>query len=431
MRQIAGKAHITEKNIQDAIGEIKLALLEADANIRVVRKFINRTADEAVGETILKSVSPAQQFTKIVYDRMVELLGDTKEDLKLKGPDTVSVLLLLGLQGSGKTTTAAKLAHLLKKRGRKGLLVAADLRRPAAAEQLRVLSEQVGVEFFRSDKEKNSTQVVKNALKHAGRSGRDTVIIDTAGRLQIDNTLMAEVKEISRAAKPDEVLLVADAMTGQTAVDIAKTFDEEVGLTGIILSKFDSDTRGGAALSIKSITGKAIKFIGTGEKIEALESFHPDRIASRILGMGDIVTLVEKAQETIAGEEADRLRQKIEKKTITLSDFLDQFRRIRKMGSLESLMDMIPGLSNMVQQDSFDEKELQRNEAIILSMTPAERNNHLIIGPSRRKRIARGSGTAVYEVNRLLKQFEKTRSMMKKVSKNKKYQSRLLSQLGA
>jgi signal recognition particle subunit SRP54 len=431
MRQIAGKAHITEKNIQDAIGEIKLALLEADANIRVVRKFINRTATEAVGETILKSVSPAQQFTKIVYDRMVELLGDTKEDLKLKGPDTVSVLLLLGLQGSGKTTTAAKLAHLLKKRGRKGLLVAADLRRPAAAEQLRVLSEQVGVEFFRSDKEKNSTQVVKNALKHAGRSGRDTVIIDTAGRLQIDNTLMAEVKEISRAAKPDEVLLVADAMTGQTAVDIAKTFDEEVGLTGIILSKFDSDTRGGAALSIKSITGKAIKFIGTGEKIEALESFHPDRIASRILGMGDIVTLVEKAQETIAGEEADRLRQKIEKKTITLSDFLDQFRRIRKMGSLESLMDMIPGLSNMVQQDSFDEKELQRNEAIILSMTPAERNNHLIIGPSRRKRIARGSGTAVYEVNRLLKQFEKTRSMMKKVSKNKKYQSRLLSQLGA
>ena len=429
VRQISGKAHISDKNIQDAIGEIKLALLEADVSLRVVRRFVNQTTEEATGESVLRSVSPGQQFVKIVHDKLVKLLGDSRQELKLKGPDTLSTVLLLGLQGSGKTTTAAKLAVALKKEGRKPLLVAADLVRPAAVEQLSILAEQAGVDIYK-EAEKNPVKVVNGALKFASRHLYDTAIIDTSGRLQVDEEMMREIRAVKKAAGPDEVLLVADAMTGQTAVDIAKAFDEELELTGVILSKFDSDARGGAALSVKSITGKPIKFIGIGEKLQDLEPFYPERIATRILGMGDVLSLVEKAQEAIDVQEAEQLQEKLARASFTLEDYLDQFRRVRKMGSLQSLIEMIPGARGALDESQLDEGEMTKEEAIILSMTRAERRNHRIIGPSRRKRIARGSGTAVYDVNKLLKKFEKARLMMKKMTKNKKAQSAFLSQLG-
>jgi signal recognition particle subunit SRP54 len=429
VRQVSGKAHISEKNIQDAIGEIKLALLEADVSLRVVRRFVNQTTEEATGERVLRSVSPGQQFVKIVHDKLVQLLGDSRQELKLKGPDTLSTVLLLGLQGSGKTTTAAKLAVALKKEGRKPLLVAADLVRPAAVEQLAILAEQGGVEIYK-EAEKNPAKVVNGALKFASRHLYDTAIIDTSGRLQIDDEMMREIRAVKKAAGPEEVLLVADAMTGQTAVDIARAFDQELELTGVILSKFDSDARGGAALSVKSITGKPIKFIGIGEKLQDLEPFYPERIATRILGMGDVVSLVEKAQEAIDVREAEELQEKLAKASFTLEDYLDQFRRVRKMGSLQSLVEMIPGARGALDESQIDEGEMKKEEAIILSMTRAERRNHRIIGPSRRKRIAKGSGTAVYDVNKLLKKFEKSRLMMKKMTKNKKAQSAFLSQLG-
>ncbi len=429
VRQISGKAHISEKNIQDAIGEIKLALLEADVSLRVVRRFVNQTTEEASGERVLRSVSPGQQFVKIVHDRLVHLLGDSRQELKLKGPDTLSTVLLLGLQGSGKTTTAAKLAVSLKKGGRKPLLVAADLVRPAAVEQLSILAEQGGVEIYK-EAEKNPVKVVTRGLQFAARHQFDTAIIDTSGRLQIDAEMMREIRSVKKAAAADEVLLVADAMTGQSAVDIAKAFDEELELSGVILSKFDSDARGGAALSVKSITGKPIKFIGVGEKLEDLEAFYPERIATRILGMGDVVSLVEKAQGAIDAREAEELQEKLARASFTLEDYLEQFRRVRKMGSLQSLVEMIPGARGAIEENQIDEGEMKREEAIILAMTRAERRNHRIIGPSRRKRIARGSGTAVYDVNKLLKKFEKARLMMKKMTRNKKAQSAFLSQLG-
>jgi len=428
-RQLAGKASISEKNIQDAVDEIKVALLEADVNLRVVRRFVNRTIEEAQGQKVLQSVSPGQQFIKIIHDKMVALLGDTKQELNLKGPDTQTVILLLGLQGSGKTTTAAKLALKLRKQGRKPLLIAADLVRPAAVKQLCVLGEQINIEVY-SEESKDPVSVVKNGIKYGRKNLFDTIIVDTTGRLHIDEEMMGEIKKIQEVSKADETILVADAMTGQHAVDIAKEFNDTLELTGVILSKFDSDARGGAALSLKTITGKAIKFIGTGEKLEDLEDFYPDRIASRILGMGDVVTLVEKAQETIDTEEAEKLQQKMATASFTLEDYLDQFKRVKKMGSLESILKMIPGMQGQVDESAIDEKEMTREEAIILSMTKGERKNHRIIGPSRRKRIARGSGTSVYDVNKLLKKFEKTRLMMKKVAKNKKYQEKMLAQMG-
>jgi len=428
-RQLAGKGKISDSNIEDAVNEIKLALLDADVNIRVVRRFVNRTIEEARGEKVLKAVDPGQMFIKIVHDKMVGLLGDTKQDLVLKGPDTVSSILFLGLQGSGKTTTAAKLASRLKSEGRRPLLVACDLVRPAAVQQLKVLGEQIGVDVY-SEETKNAVKVAKNAIKFAKKNQYNTVIIDTAGRLQIDTVMMKEIHDVKDSVKPDETILVADAMTGQSAVDIAKTFNEELELTGVILSKFDSDTRGGAALSLKSITGKPIKFIGVGEKIENLEPFYPERIASRILGMGDIVSLVEKAQETASEEEALALQKKMASATFTLEDYLEQFQRMRKMGSVQSLLGMIPGLAGKVSEDDIDEKALKREEAIILSMTLQERRNHRIIGPPRKRRIALGSGSTVADVNRLLKNFEKMRLMMKKISKNKKYQAQLMQQFG-
>ena len=426
LREIGGKAHISEKNVRDAINEIKLALLEADVNLRVVRRFVNRTAEEAVGEKVLRSVSPGQQFTKLVYDRLVQLLGDTHQDLELKGPDTQSVILLCGLQGSGKTTTAGKLGLLLAKRGRKPLLVAADLVRPAAVEQLRVVAGQAGVAFYAEEGARNPVAVAKGALKHAKREQFDTVLVDTSGRLQADTALMDELAAIKKAAGAVETILVADAMTGQSAVDIAREFDERIGLTGVILSKLDSDSRGGAALSIRSITGRPIKFVGTGEHLDSLEPFHPDRLASRILGMGDVVGLVEKAQETIAENDALELQRKIESKTFTLEDFLEKLKRVRKMGSLQSIMGMIPGMSGASAPQEVDERAMTRSEAIVLSMTIGERRNHRIIGPSRRRRIAHGSGTSVHEVNKLLKQFEKTRQMMRKMTRGAALQKQML-----
>jgi signal recognition particle subunit SRP54 len=429
IRHISGKAVISEKNIEIVINEIKIALLEADVNVRVVRRFVNRTTEAALGEKVVSGVTPSQQFIKIIHDRLIGLLGENRQELILKGPDTQSIILCLGLQGSGKTTTAAKLANMLKNKKRRTLLVAADLVRPAAVEQLSILGKQIGVEVYREEKS-TPVKVVKNSIKYAEKNQFDTVIIDTSGRLHIDEQMMKEIEDIKKTAKADEVLLIADAMTGQHAVDIAKEFNQRVEITGVILTKFDSDTRGGAALSIKSVTDKSIKYIGVGEKIEDIEPFYPDRIASRILGMGDIVTLVEKAQETIELKEAEDLQKKIESKTFDFEDYLDQFKRMKKMGSVRSLIEMIPGLKGNIDPDGIDMNEMKREEAIILSMTRKERKNPRIIGPSRRKRIARGSGTAVFDVNKLLKKFEKTKTMMKKVSKNKEYQTKMMSGLG-
>jgi signal recognition particle subunit SRP54 len=423
LRFVTGKSAITEKNIEDAVDAIKIALLEADVNLRVVRRFVNSIIAEAKGEKVLRSVDPGQQFVKIVYDKLVSFLGDAGPDgaagrgLKLRGPDVVSSVLMLGLQGSGKTTSSAKLALRLKKEGRRPLLVACDLVRPAAMEQLVVLGGQIGVPVHKEDGAQDSVKVYRNALAWARQNLIDTLIIDTTGRLQIDEPMMAELSRLKDAAGPDELLLVADAMTGQSAVDIAKTFDEKIGLTGVILTKFDSDTRGGAALSLKTITGKPLRFVGTGEKPEDFELFHPDRIAGRILGMGDVVSLVEKAQEVIDQEEALELREKLERETLTLEDWLNQLRAVKKMGSLQSMVEMIPGMQGRISEDDIDKADLKRQEVILSSMTLKERANHLIIGPSRRGRIARGSGTSVAEVARLIKKFEKMRSMMKKMTK--------------
>jgi len=423
LRFVTGKASITEKNIEDAVEAIKMALLEADVNLRVVRRFVNSTIEEAKGEKVLRSVNPGQQFTKIVHDKLVSFLGDddpASRALKLRGPDVISVILMLGLQGSGKTTSSAKLALRLKKEGRKPLLIACDLVRPAAMEQLAVLGGQIDIPVHKEDGAKDSVQVYQNALSWAKKNMIDTLIIDTTGRLQIDEPMMEELSRLKKAANPDEMILVADSMTGQAAADIAKTFDEKIGLTGVVLSKFDSDTRGGAALSLKTVTGKPLKFTGTGEKPEDFEPFHPERIAGRILGMGDVVSLVEKAQEVFDQNEALELQKKMEKENFTLDDWLNQIRSMKKMGSLQKMIEMIPGMQGQISEDDIDKAELKSQEAILSSMTMKERNNHLIIGPPRRSRIARGSGTSVAEVARLLKKFEKMRGMMKKMAKGAK-----------
>ncbi|GHU08484.1 signal recognition particle protein [Spirochaetia bacterium] len=423
LRFVAGKSAITEKNIDDAVDAIKMALLEADVNLRVVRRFVNATVEEAKGEKVLRSVDPGQQFIKIVHDKLVSFLGDaspaagTVQGLHLKGPDTLSTILMLGLQGAGKTTNSAKLALLLKKAGRKPLLVACDLVRPAAVEQLSVLGAQIEIPVFKIEGAADSTVVYKGAVTWARQNMIDTLIIDTTGRLQIDEPMMAELSRLKDESKPDELLLVADAMTGQSAVDIAKTFNEKIGLSGVVLTKFDSDTRGGAALSLKTITGKPLKFVGTGEKPEDFELFHPDRMAGRILGMGDVVSLVEKAQSVINQKEAIELQRKMEKETFTLEDWLNQLQQVKKMGSIQSMIDMIPGMSGQVSEDDINKADFKTQEVILSSMTRKERANHLIIGPSRRSRIARGSGTSVAEVARLIKKFEKMRTMMKKMTK--------------
>ena len=431
MRSLSGKGKISEKNIRDAVEEIKEALLDADVNLRVVRRFVNSTIDESLGEKVLNSVNPGQQFTKIVYDKMVALLGSSEDEtkLKLKGKDATTVILMMGLQGSGKTTASHKLAYRLKKDGRKVMMVAADLVRPAAITQLQVLGEKVGVPVFVLPGEKDPAKVAEKAIEKAKREMFDTVIIDTSGRMHLDQELMEEIQRVAKVSRPDECLFVADAMTGQSAVDIAKEFDEKVGITGVILTKFDSDTRGGAALSLRSVVGKPIKFIGVGEKMEDLDPFYPERIASRILGMG-VVSLVEKAQEAFDQKEAEKLQKKMEKNTFDLQDYLDQLENMNKMGSVDKLIEMIPGAKGNISEDDINLKELEREKAIIRSMTKFERSNYRIIGPSRRKRIAKGSGTSVAEVNRLLKKFEKSKLMMKKLAGNKKLQAQMMKQLG-
>jgi signal recognition particle subunit SRP54 len=430
VRTVSGKSTITEKNIDETVEKIKMALLEADVNLRVVRRFVNSTTEEAKGEKVLRAVDPGQQFVKIIYDKIVKLLGDEKVDLQLKGPDTQSVILLLGLQGAGKTTAAHKLASRLAKEGRRPLLAACDLVRPAAVEQLCVLGEKIGVPVYKEDSEKDAVKVAKNAVIYAKKNGLDTIIVDTAGRLQIDDAMMNELVNVKKAVDPVETILVADAMTGQNAVDIAKSFDEQLGLTGVILTKFDSDARGGAALSLKAITGKPILFIGTGEKTDDFEPFRPERIASRILGMGDIVSLVEKAQQTVDVEQAKKMEEKMARNEFTLDDMLEQFQNVKKMGSMQSIIDMLPGVAGQIDESRLDMSGMKHQEAIIQSMTKKERANYLIIGPSRRKRIAKGSGTSVAEVNKLLKQFEKTKLTMKKLSRNKGMQAKLMAQMG-
>lgn len=429
-RTLSGKSKITEKNIADTIEEIKSALIDADVNIRVVRRFINQTVEEVQGSKVLSSVNPGQQFTKLVYDRMVKMLGgEGSQKLELKGSDQVSVILMEGLQGSGKTTTASKLALKLKKENKKVLLAACDVVRPAAIKQLQVLGEAIDTPVYAEDG-KDPVKIAKNALVHAKVNHFDILIVDTSGRMYLDDTLMDELDRISKAINPCEKLFVADAMTGQNAVTIAKEFEEKVGITGVILSKFDSDTRGGAAMSIMNIVGKPVKFIGTGEKNTDLEIFYPERIASRILGMGDVVSLVEKAQEQFDEKQALKLAQKMEKRTFDLQDYLDQIESVTKMGGAQKLLEMIPGAAGQVSEDDLQLDELKKEKYIIQSMTKDERQNYNLIGPSRRKRIAKGSGTYVSDVNRLLKKFEKLRLQMSKMAKNKKYQAAFMKQMG-
>ncbi|MBO7349704.1 MAG: signal recognition particle protein [Spirochaetales bacterium] len=431
LRSISGKSKISEKNVQDAVEEIKIALLDADVNLRVVRRFVNRTMEEAKGDKVLKAVDPGQQFTKIVYDKMVQLLGDPdNQKLNLKGPDTVTVILMMGLQGSGKTTTSAKLATLLKKQGRRVMMAACDLIRPAAITQLQVLGEQVGVPVHADLNTKDAVKVAVEALKRAKREQYDVLIIDTSGRMYLDEAMMKELMDINAAVHPDETLFVADAMTGQNAVTIAQEFEQKVGISGVILTKFDSDTRGGAALSLREVVGKPIKFIGVGEKLDNLEPFYPDRMASRILGMGDIVTLVEKAQEAFDQKQAERLQEKMAKNTFDLQDYLEQIENMTKMGGLGKIIDMLPGAKGNISEEDINKQEMLKEKAIIQSMTFQERQNIYIIGPARKRRIAKGSGTSVGEVGHLLKKFEKMRLNMKKLAKNKKYQAAMMKQMG-
>lgn len=431
-RRLSGQSHISEKNVQDAVEEIKQALLDADVNLRVVRRFVNRALRDATGDEVLKSVKPGQQFIKTVYDRLVELLGGEARELELRGPDTVSVVFLLGLQGSGKTTTAGKLAKHLQSRGRRVMLAATDLARAAAVDQLITVGALAGVPVIGPEASGDTPlSVGRRALEQAKRSQADVLIVDTAGRTVLDDALMAELGEMAAALSPVASLLVADAMTGQSAVDVAQAFAERLELTGVILSKMDSDARGGAALSIASVASVPVLFVGTGEGISDLQPFYPERMASRILGMGDVVTLVEKAQEAYTQDEALALQQKMARAQLTIADYLEQIQRVQKMGSMRKLAELIPGMAGQLDQSDDEQRGMKREEAIILSMTPRERGNYLIIGPPRRRRIARGSGTSVHEVNQFLKKFEKMRQQMKKMAKNKKYQQQILAQLGS
>ncbi len=411
-KKLRGRGVLKEDDVKEALREVRLALLEADVNFKVVKEFIGRVQERSVGEDILRSLTPGQQVIKIVHEELASLLGGTQAKLHLS-PNPPTVIMLVGLQGSGKTTTAGKLAKNFKKDGRRVLLVPADTRRPAAVQQLKVLASQVGVDAFASD-EQDPVKICRDAVAHAGRSLYEVVVLDTAGRLQIDVPLMEELRQIKTGVKPHEVLFVADAMTGQEAVNIAETFNKEVGFDGAVLTKLDGDARGGAALSIRAVTGKPLKFAGIGEKLDALEPFHPDRMASRILGMGDVLTLIEKAQETVSREDAEQLAKKLRKNEFTLEDFRDQLRQVKKLGGIEQIMGMIPGMNKMkLPENDTGGKELGKTEAIINSMTPRERNDYQIINGSRRARIAKGSGTQVQDVNRLLKQFAEMRKMMK------------------
>ncbi len=413
---LKGHGKITEVNVAETLKEVRRALLDADVNYKIAKEFTNRVKEKALGQNVLTALKPGQVLIKIVHDELVELMGGQASGLNLSGKP--SVILIAGLQGSGKTTFTAKLARWLKKKKNKNpLLVAGDVYRPAAIDQLKVMGEKVGAEVYTEEGNKNPVEIAENAIEYAKQNGFDTVIIDTAGRLAVDEEMMNEIEQIHKAVNPHETLFVVDSMTGQDAVNTAKAFNDRLDFDGVVLTKLDGDARGGAALSIKSVVNKPIKFIGTGEKIEDLDVFHPDRMADRILGMGDIVSFVEKAQEQFDAQEAAKLRKKLAKNEFGFDDFLKQIQQIKKMGSIKDLMGMIPGMNKMVKDTDIDDDAFKSIEAIIYSMTPEERRHPKIINSSRKKRIARGSGTSVQEVNQLLKQFEQMQKMMKMMQK--------------
>lgn len=409
--KLTKRGKLTELEIKQAMREVRVALLEADVNFAVAKDFINKVSEKAVGETILNSLTPGQQVIKIVNEELIALMGSTSSKLEVSS-NPPTVIMMCGLQGAGKTTMCGKLGFMLKKQGKKPLLVAGDIYRPAAINQLKIVAKNAGVDFFEKGTEKPD-KIAVEAVAHAKRMGLDTVIIDTAGRLQINEELMQELVNIKNAVKPTEILLTVDAMTGQEAVNVAKEFDEKLNITGTILTKLDGDTRGGAALSIKAVTGKPIKFCGTGEKLGDLEPFYPDRMASRILGMGDVLTLIEKAQANMDEAQMKKLEENIRKNTFTFEDFLVQFEQLSKMGSLSDLISMIPGFAGKIRPEDINEENIKVYKAIIQSMTPKERTNPDLIKSSQRKRIAKGSGTTIQQVNQLIKQFEQTKLMMK------------------
>jgi signal recognition particle subunit SRP54 len=416
-KKLRGHGVLTEDNIREAMREVRMALLEADVNYRVAKDFVDTVAEKAIGREVSQKLSPGQQVIKIVHEELVELLGGNTEPIRLDGPQPTGIMLA-GLQGSGKTTTSGKLAAQLKKKGRKVYLVPADVYRPAAIEQLQVLGERLDVPVHPSTTNLKPVDICAQAAAEAREKNYDTLIIDTAGRLHVDEALMDELKEIQAAVPLAEVLFVADAMTGQDAVTVADKFNQDLEISGVILTKMEGDARGGAALSIKRVTGKPIKYVGVGEALDALEVFHPDRTASRILGMGDVLTLIEKAEEVVDKKKADKIAKKLKRNEFTLEDFLDQIQQIKKMGSLEQIMGMVPGINKLKQLKDApqpDEKELAKTEAIIRSMTIKERRNHRIIDASRRQRIAAGSGTSVAEVNRVLKSYSAMLKMLKKM----------------
>jgi signal recognition particle subunit SRP54 len=416
-KKLKGHGKLTEKNIEAGLKEVRMALLEADVHYRVTKQFVADIKKRALGQEVLTSLTPGQQVVKIVNEELTILMGSRNEELNLTGAQPVPVMLV-GLQGSGKTTTAGKLAVFLKDKGKKPYLVPVDVYRPAAIDQLKKLGDQLSVPVYPSSTDMDPVRICQDARTAAQKEGRDTLLLDTAGRLHIDEELMAELAAIKKAVNPSDILLVADAMTGQDAVNIAKSFDEALDIGGVVLTKMDGDARGGAALSIKSITAKPIKFIGVGEKLSELEPFHPDRMASSILGMGDVLTLIEKAQAVVDEKEAAELEKKLRRSQFTLEDFRDQMIQVRKMGSLSDLLKMIPGLGGkQLKNLQVDDRELIKIEAIINSMTLEERRKHAIINGSRRKRIARGSGTKVQDVNRLLKNYTQVMKMMKKLNK--------------
>ncbi|MFW6264479.1 MAG: signal recognition particle protein [Bacillota bacterium] len=416
-KKLKGKGKLNEKDVKAISKEVKMALLEADVNYKVVKKFIKKIQERAVGHEVMESLTPGQQVIKIVNEELTDLMGGTKSELLLANkPPTV--IMMVGLQGAGKTTHTGKLARMLKQKGKSPLMVAADIYRPAAIKQLQVLGERLDVPVFSMGDQKNPVDIVKAGLSYAESQNNDVVLVDTAGRLHIDEAMMDELKAIKKKIKPHEILLVVDAMTGQDAVNVAENFDKALGIDGIILTKLDGDARGGAALSIKAVTGKPIKFVGMGEKLDAIEEFHPDRMSSRILGMGDVLSLIEKAEANLDEKKARELEEKLRKNEFTFDDFLEQMQQVRNMGPLDQIMGMIPGMSGASQLKNFqvDEKQLDHIQAIISSMTAEERRKPELINGSRRRRISNGSGTSIQEVNRLLKQFKQTKKMMKQFS---------------
>ena len=416
-KNLRGKGRLSEADVKASLKEVKMALLEADVSFKVVKQFIKSVEERAIGADVMNSLTPGQQVVKIVHEELISLMGSETTELKLRNPGEVTVLMMMGLQGAGKTTTAAKLAGKLKSKGRKVLLVACDVYRPAAIKQLQVNGEKQGVEVFTMGENQKPVNIAKGAYEYAKKNNFNVVILDTAGRLHVDEDMMEELQEIKENLHVDQALLTVDAMTGQDAVNVATVFNDKIGIDGVILTKLDGDTRGGAALSVKAVTGKPILYIGMGEKLSDLEQFYPDRMASRILGMGDVLTLIEKAQESVDEEKAKAMTQKLKKAQFGFDDYLESMNQMKKMGGLSSVLAMMPGLGSQMKdiENAIDEKKMARTEAIILSMTPKERSNPEILNPSRKHRIARGAGVDIAEVNRLVKQFEQMRKMMKQM----------------